>query len=191
MCSSTGVDRLCITSQWTFATKDLIQIWDKSMASIFLNLYFNHTQKKRSEFLVNLAEANRNDAISHLKIRPFVLWFWIWDFNFLQVSGKCRRFPVLTALARLKRQRRSQPSPSRGWYCSSPTCCWMGRKRLGPLMRSDYVIKWVTLDYPISYHPLLHLRSPFYTQFFAVLMFVVSYVDSKLFGVGSISYLCL
>lgn len=157
VCSSTDVDWLCITSQWSFAAKDVIQIWDEPMACIFLNLCFSHTQKSTVEFWLTLLRPT-----GMMKIRPFVLWFWIWDFSFLQLSAKCQRFPFLTALARLKRQHRLQPSPSRGWYCSSPTCCWIGRKRLGPLTQSDYVIG-------VSHFRLPYLLSPSFTLAFFLL----------------------
>lgn len=54
MCSSICVDRLCTTSQWSFAA--VIQIWDESVACISLNLCYRHAH----------TEALWNDELSRL-----------------------------------------------------------------------------------------------------------------------------
>lgn len=44
-----GIGWLCIISQWSFATGDVIQIWNECLAWIFLNQCFNHTQKSTQD----------------------------------------------------------------------------------------------------------------------------------------------
>ena len=128
MCSSTGVDWLCITSQWSFAAEDLTLTWDKPMASIFPHLCFSHTHTHthgHSGVGVSLAEASRSDRIT---------WrsgHWHCGSALELGSVTCWRSPVLWA---------------RGWrgVCvggpagQQPhlTCCRVGGQQLGPSLRS-------------------------------------------------------
>lgn len=122
----------------------------------------------------------------HLKITSFVPILNGRLLFFSHPSLKCKGFPFLRAVARLKRRCSLQPSPSKGRYCSSPTCCWRGKKRLCLQPTYQTALTFDCLIYLLACSAIAAFSR---AAFFVVLVFVVFYVDSKLFRAGSVSYL--
>lgn len=149
----------CRLDMYHFATGDVIQIRDECLVWFFLNQCFKSHPEKRSGLWVKLAEANRSDETNDAKARPFVPRFWLEPWVSRRWIWSCgASLPPFSIPA----------SPAARTAAAPPAVGRAGRAPSFPAVP----------HFP-SLIALAHPPAPFHAQFFEVLVFVISCVDSK------------